>query len=301
MPATRPPTRSRKPVISNFPLSIIKLDPAIDPRACRDRLIWHEYAELMQEGVKFPPVIGYLENADDRIYIADGFYRVEAAGLNTEWKGKITVELRPGGRRGALLHALQANNAQGCRRTGDDRRLCIRRALEDEELRKLSDTHIAQYCAVSRRLVSEVRAEVTAHLARGAQDARTVSRGGKTYTMDVGAIGRGASAPGGANGGSEGSGAGLEPADSRPSVHPPIRYTEENSQVARGGAGGDLGLVRQLKESCSSIGQLTSKIVRIQKLAPQMAYEERRELLEEVDLTISILQNIRPALIQEEQ
>jgi hypothetical protein len=100
-----------------------------------------------------------------------------------------------GGLRDAILHSAGANSDHGVRRTNADKRRAVMLLLKDPEWSQWSDREIARRCAVATDTVSRYRKELGASVEIGQIDQpRTVSRGGKVFTMDTGRIGRKAEA-----------------------------------------------------------------------------------------------------------
>ena len=135
----------------NIPLSAIELDASIQCRADIDIATVNEYAEAMQAGADFPPVV--LFGFQDRAWIGDGWHRVMAArsaGLDN-----IVADLRAGSRVDALRFALGANAVHGRRRTNADKRCAVAIALR--EFGKMSDRAIADMCAVNDKTVASIR------------------------------------------------------------------------------------------------------------------------------------------------
>lgn len=129
-------------------LETIEMDASIQCRAAIDTATVGEYAERMQvELEKFPAVV--LFGTAGRSWIGDGWHRVFAArqiGLVG-----IKADLRAGGRKEALQHALGANAANGLRRTNADKRRCVEIAIK--EFGKLSSRAIAELCGVGADMV----------------------------------------------------------------------------------------------------------------------------------------------------
>jgi hypothetical protein len=88
-----------------------------------------------------------------------------------------------------MLYAAGANAAHGLRRTSFDKRRAVETLLKDKEWGQWSDREISRRCHVSDHFVTKIREELSAH---GSQidTARTVQRGGTTYTMDTANIGK---------------------------------------------------------------------------------------------------------------
>lgn len=99
--------------------------------------------------------------------------------------------MRQGGLRDAILHSAGANANHGLRRTNEDKRRAVLMLLDDEEWSQWSDREIGRQCVVDGKTVTRLREELgQQHLRNSADAPRTVSRGGKVYSMDTGRIGR---------------------------------------------------------------------------------------------------------------
>src|SRR3954452_4224513 len=127
-------------MIKTVPLDMIRLDGGTQPRAAIDESLVAEYAEAMENRVRFPPVVAFTDGADT--WLADGFHRWHAgkrAGLMT-----IATDLRQGSRRDAIFFSVGANAAHGQRRTPEDRRRAVQTLLGDPEWSRWSDRRIAK-------------------------------------------------------------------------------------------------------------------------------------------------------------
>jgi hypothetical protein len=146
----------------------IELDASIQCRAVIDTGTVAEYAERMEAGDAFPPVV--LFGTVKRCWIGDGWHRVMAA--RQLGRTEIEADLREGDRRDALKYALGANAANGLRRTNADKRRCVEIALA--EFGNLSSRAIAGLCGVSDKTVEASRKE---HCGSSAIPTRTTSDG----------------------------------------------------------------------------------------------------------------------------
>jgi hypothetical protein len=163
-------------------LSQLRLDGGTQPRAAMNFVTIGEYAEAMQQGVRFPPVTVFYDGTD--YWLADGFHRVKAteqAGL-----GDIDADVRQGTQRDAILFSVGANAAHGMRRTNEDKRRAVMTLLSDAEWQSWPDGKIAQACGVSREYVVRMRPSCDQSQDRVV----TVERNGTTYTMNTANIGR---------------------------------------------------------------------------------------------------------------
>jgi hypothetical protein len=171
-------------------LAAIQLDTDCQPRAVTDLNLAGEYAEAMLLGAQFPPVVVFGDD-DAGYWLADGYHRwhaAEIAGLGT-----IACEVRPGGRREAILHSVGANAEHGWRRTNEDKRRAVLTLLNDPEWRQWSDREISRRCGVDGKTVASLR-PVTAELPQldpVTNPTRTYTdKHGNTSTMNTAGIGR---------------------------------------------------------------------------------------------------------------
>ncbi|HWX31991.1 MAG TPA: hypothetical protein VNZ53_31730 [Steroidobacteraceae bacterium] len=132
-----------------------------------------EYADAMEAGANFPPIVVYFDG--EAYWPADGFHRVDAA--KKVGRETIEAEVHDGGKRDALLHAVGVNAFHGLRRTAADKRRAIVAMLRDPEWAKWSDREIGKRCAVDGKTVAKVRAELTADV-----------RSDRTYTTKHGTV-----------------------------------------------------------------------------------------------------------------
>jgi hypothetical protein len=100
----------------------LTLDEDLQPREKIDTRVLEEYAHLLGDGVSFPPVIVFFDGATR--WLADGYHRWhahKALGLV-----EITVDMRLGNKRDALIYSLGANAEHGKQRVYGD----LRKAYE---------------------------------------------------------------------------------------------------------------------------------------------------------------------------
>src|SRR3954447_21799738 len=189
-------------------LDLIHTDGGTQPRAEISEPLIEEYYLAMKDGAEFPPVVVFHDGTDH--WLADGFHRVHARKRTI--RSDILADIRQGTKRDAILHSFGANAKHGQRRTNEDKRQAVERMLSDREWRQWSDREIARQCAVSPQTVTNLRKKWADARAASAQNGqmrveqgesppapaptkRTVKRGGKTYTMDTAAIGKGRHTP----------------------------------------------------------------------------------------------------------
>lgn len=164
--------------MSAVDLSTIRTDGGTQPRAAIDTQLVETYAEDMASGAVFPPLVIFHDGVTN--WLADGFHRFYAAkgcGL-----AEFECDVRQGTVRDAILFSVSANASHGLRRTNEDKRRAVLTLLNDPTWALWSDREIARHCAVDGKTVSNLRPRPSAELP---QIARTVERGGSTYTMNI--------------------------------------------------------------------------------------------------------------------
>lgn len=176
------------PEITRLAVALLRRDGGTQIRAQVSLDVAKEYAEAMARGDKFPPIKARFDDKD--YWTTDGFHRLMAADLIQQVT--IDVEVTPGTRRDAVLDAVGANAAHGYRRTNADKRQAVLTLLNDEEWSKKSDREIARICQVGADMVGRLRPPPPppSVAERQTPAKREVTRGGKTFEMEVSAINR---------------------------------------------------------------------------------------------------------------
>jgi hypothetical protein len=158
----------------------IRTDGGTQPRLELDQNLVKEYAEVMREGVVFPPVEVFHDGSE--YWLVDGFHRYfgyKANGLTS-----IEAIVHTGTLREAQFYAWKANNKHGNRLKPEDIRAIIRIMLTDEEYSKWSNNHIAKELDVSSMTVGRVRVAMQEEAKKPAQTTVTyVDKHGNTTTM----------------------------------------------------------------------------------------------------------------------
>jgi hypothetical protein len=97
-----------------------------------------------------PPVDAYF---DGKLYhVGDGYHRSEGARL--AGKAGVRAKVRRGTERDAFLASLGANETHGFRRTNADKRRVVEMALNDPQLRLMSNREIARTCRLDPKFVA---------------------------------------------------------------------------------------------------------------------------------------------------
>lgn len=172
-------------------IDVIRMDGDTQPREAIDADTVHEYAQAMLDGAVFPPPKVLHDGRE--YWLVDGFHRVHAhrqAGNKT-----IPVEVDFGSVNEAQWQSLAANQTHGLKRSNADKARAVSLALKRRP--ELSDREIARHVGVSDRMVNQHRAKLSANRSQIAETSeaskpteRTVTRAGKTYTMDTSNVGK---------------------------------------------------------------------------------------------------------------
>ena len=138
-----------------LPLDRIVLNERANPRSRLDPDTVRKYAAAMKAGVAFPPVEVFSDGND--YYLADGFHRVAAA--SEAGKDQISVHVRKGGLRQAVLFAAWGQAPHGLERTAEDKRQAAAVLLDDYYWRSWNDSDIANHCGIDELTVAAIRNE----------------------------------------------------------------------------------------------------------------------------------------------
>ena len=153
----------------------------LQTRVALDESTVVEYADAMRGKAHFPPVTAFCDGK--KIYLADGFHRVEAT-MRCGWR-KIKADVRTGTFADALKHALGANANHGLRRSNADKQRCLQLAWENRrELFGANDPTadwLANVCGISYTSAKNFYESMSANC-RDLTPVRQNAKG-RTYTV----------------------------------------------------------------------------------------------------------------------
>lgn len=132
-----------------------------------------------------PPFIAFFDGVT--YWIADGFHRFHAA--NGKWM-RVSVDVRAGSQRDAILYACGANQTHGLKRTNADKRKAVKTLLADAEWAAKSDRWIAEAAGVSHVLVAELRPVQLEELPVEANEVSTTDSRNASATTRLGRDGK---------------------------------------------------------------------------------------------------------------
>ena len=166
-------------------IEAIRIDGKTQSRAEIHNDTVAEYADALESGTTFPPIIVFFDGVD--YWLGDGFHRVHA--FRQAGRASINADVREGTQSDAQLFSYGVNTDHGLRRTNADKRKAVTGALQHPVSCKWSDNQIAKHCGVSDKTVSAVRTSIFGNSEDAKPTERTVTRGGTTYTQNTENIG----------------------------------------------------------------------------------------------------------------
>jgi hypothetical protein len=135
----------------------IRIDGGTQPRQEINYDVVKDYAELMRDGVVFPPVTVFFDGAE--YWLADGFHRYHGHKANAT--ATIEAEVITGSIDDAEEYSFTANGGRGNDLTREDKKAIIRRMfLKKERYGDWSQERIAKHVHVSAMFVSRVKASM---------------------------------------------------------------------------------------------------------------------------------------------
>lgn len=136
-------------------LDKIKIDGGTQHRKVDDK-VRDEYAELIREGVDFPPVEVVYDGK--HYWLWDGFHRYNAH-IAAE-ADCIMAHITEGKKRDAIWLSFGANKDHGVRRKAKDVRGIIAKIMDDPEWNKMNDSQISDLVGITERHVRRIRSEL---------------------------------------------------------------------------------------------------------------------------------------------
>jgi hypothetical protein len=176
-PVVRTPTRF-------LPVSSIRKDGETQHRAAVNADTVAEYAELMREGVEFPPITVWWDG--ESYWLSDGFQRLAAAEL--AGFAEIAAQVCWGTLLDAQWDSFAANATHGVRRTPAEVQAIVQRAINHPNAAALSTAQLAKHLHLPETTVRRWRKKLSSPC--GEDRIRVVIRGNSTYAVDTANIGQ---------------------------------------------------------------------------------------------------------------
>ena len=136
-----------------LPIEKIQLHEKLQNRSEISQHAVDEYAEAMENGDQFPPLLIYFDGIN--YLLVDGFHRYHA--YKKVGDTDIECEVENATFRDAQIKAAGVNHDHGMRRTNADKWKAVGFMVDDFELSQLSNSEIARHCNVTPSFVLTVR------------------------------------------------------------------------------------------------------------------------------------------------
>ena len=167
-------------------LTQIRTDGGTQARVSLNQDQVNEYAQQMQDGDVFPPVVVFSDGSDN--WLADGFHRYFASRQIGSLE--IEAEIREGTVDDATLYAFGATARRGMTFTREDYKHIVTRMMQHPDWCTWSTRKIAEHIGCSAMTISRVKSSLEAPPKKVAY-----TRKGTEATMDVSSIGKSPRAP----------------------------------------------------------------------------------------------------------
>lgn len=176
--------------IESVSISDIIVDQKYQFRVACDPVVVENYALLISEGVKFPPItlfriVDPKSEILGKVVLVAGFQRLEAYQIN-DYR-KLECEIYEGTEDDASMFALPSNSRHGSAYTHADKRKVVRSAFNHPIMKKWSDNRLSKYLGVSQGFVSSEHRKYDEE--RGIEEETRVvdaiASDGRNYTIDV--------------------------------------------------------------------------------------------------------------------
>lgn len=163
-------------------ITTIRQDGGTQPRASYSFGVADSYAEDMEAGATFPPVVVFYDGTD--YWLADGFHRVFAA--KKIGQEAIDADVRQGTLEDAQWFSYSVNQAHGLRRSNEDKRRAVEAALKHPRSAGMSNRELATYIGVSFEYIGRVQKDLTIDQSIVRTNARTGRDGRTINTSNIG-------------------------------------------------------------------------------------------------------------------
>lgn len=160
-------------------------DLGIQSRVATNPETVKDYAEDMECGDTFPPVVVYYNEPEDSYILADGFHRLAAHRIARP-NNQILAEVKEGDLGDAAWEAIGANKTNSLRRTNADKRNAVEQALKHCFSQNFTDRAIAKHVGVSHETVRTIRKELSIRCQNLTPDEKRIGQDGKSYPVKIG-------------------------------------------------------------------------------------------------------------------
>jgi ParB-like chromosome segregation protein Spo0J len=166
----------------NIELTKIRLDGETQARVELNTSKVAQYAEHMEEGDDFPPVIVFHDGS--HYWLADGFHRWHAAKL--AGLTAIQADVRTGTVQDAQLFSFGANAKRGLPTSPEDNKAIVLRMFEHPLSKDWTNAAIARHVGLSKMTVGRIKASL--QIAEPAT--KTITNRGRTFEVPTESLAR---------------------------------------------------------------------------------------------------------------
>jgi hypothetical protein len=166
----------------NLDLERIRLDGETQARIELNTSKVAQYAEHMEEGDDFPPVIVFHDGS--HYWLADGFHRWHAAKL--AGLTAIKADVRTGTVQDAQLFSFGANAKRGLPTSPEDNKAIVLRMFEHPLSKDWTNAAIARHVGLSKMTIGRIKAS----LQIAEPTAKTVTNRGRTFEVPTESLAR---------------------------------------------------------------------------------------------------------------
>lgn len=159
----------------NIELTKIRLDGETQARVELNTAKVAQYAEHMEEGDDFPPIIVFHDGS--HYWLADGFHRWHAAKL--AGLSVIGADVRTGTVQDAQLFSFGANAKRGLPTTPEDNKAIVLRMFEHPLSKDWTNAAIARHVGLSKMTVGRIKAS----LQIAEPTTKTMTNRGRTFEV----------------------------------------------------------------------------------------------------------------------
>jgi len=194
--------------LNKIKLTQIRTDGGTQARVSLNQDTVNEYAQQMQDGAIFPPIVVFSDGSDN--WLADGFHRYFAS--RQVGSLEIDAEIHEGTVDDATLYAFGATARRGMTFTKEDYKHIVTRMMQHPTWSTWSTRKIAEHIGCSAMTISRVKSSL-----EEAPKTVAYTRNGKEKTMDISSIGKAPRAP--------------KKADPTPPEDPPIEEINQSEEL----------------------------------------------------------------------
>ncbi len=163
----------------------IRIDCDTQSRVEINENVIADYAEAMEQGDEFPPILVFYDDVNHEFILVDGFHRYYAH-MRARPNDPILADQQLGTVDDARWASLAANKSHGLHRSNADKQNAVRLALLHPKGCEMSDRQIGKHVGVDNKTVANIRYKLESTEELPQSDLRTGQDGRKINTEKIG-------------------------------------------------------------------------------------------------------------------